>query len=272
MSYEVIDYGGNLYHTGNLKPQVKARSFSWSEKLLGMSKSEVESIIQDPQRRNVNDLFGPEWIYNQGSIGSCNGCAGAKALQRQRFLAGQPDLDLSGEYLYSRINGSRDVGSMLDDGMVELRDNGVAPWKPRHAQKFRERDFTAEDMRDSTRFKGVECFGVDTEFELAAGVATGFTAVVAVHADNGFMRLDTNGIAGGGRGPGNHAVGVDDVKIVNGELVFRMFNSWGTNYGDNGYAGLTWKRHFATTNQYHYFYLIRAVNDDTEDNVPELSK
>jgi hypothetical protein len=271
VNYDVIDYGGNLYYTGNLKPSVKACKVKrWP--VQQFNRSTIEGLIKDPSRVKAADMFGPEWIYNQGSIGSCNGCAGAKALQRQRVLAGQPNIELSGEYLYSRINGSRDVGSMLDAGMEWIQSNGVAPWRPQHAQKYRSRDFTAEDVRDSVRFKGLECYGIDSELELATGIALGFTAVVAVHATNNFMRLDANGIAGGGNGPGNHAVGVDDVKIINGELVFRMFNSWGKSYGDNGYAGLTWNRHFKTTNKYHYFYLIRSVNDDTQDNVPELKQ
>ena len=272
MSYETIDYGGQVFHTGNLTPTKKLCTVKRFP-VQSFDRAAIEGLINDSSRVKASALFNSNWIYNQGNIGSCNGCAGAKALERQRELSGQPRIELSGEYLYSRINGSRDVGSMLDDGMAWLTEYGVAPWKPSHAQKYKERDFSAEDVRDSVRFKGVECYGVDSELELATGLALGFTAVVAVHADNNFMRLDSNGIAGGNsRGAGNHAVGLDDVEIFDGELVFRMFNSWGTSYGADGYAKLTWDKHLKTTNQYHYFYLIRAVSDDTEDNVPELQK
>ena len=78
--------------------------------------------IIDKDRVKSRDLFGDDWVYNQGNIGSCNGCAGAKALERSRVKSGMDHVVLSGEYLYSRINDSRDIGSMLDDGYQE--ENG----------------------------------------------------------------------------------------------------------------------------------------------------
>ena len=265
MKYDIVDG----FHTGMLLPESKRTKVSLFPKVEA-TKQEIESVLSDPNRATARELFPAEWIYNQGNIGSCNGCAAAKALERARFKAGMPRVVLSGEYLYSRINDSRDIGSMLDDGMEWLSKYGVAPWKQRHAQKYRERDFSAEDVRDADRYKGIECYGVDSEMELASGLALGFTAVVAVHATNAFMRLDSKGVVSRSQGPGNHAVIVDDCKIINGELHFDMANSWGTNYGDNGRGWLTWKDHLSQPNTNHYFYLIRATSHDSEDNVPEL--
>ena len=270
---DVIDHNGNLYYTGmNAAPAKLSFAPRYSPVA---SKAEIVDLIQSPTRIKKRDLFGASWIRNQEDRGACNGFAAAQALQRALWLAGRDKEILSGEFLYSQMNGtpSRDVGSMLDDGMKLIKDVGAPPYKDRHRRKFKSSDFTPEDFRDANERKAFEVLGADTELELAEGLAKGAVGVVAVHADNNFMRLDSNGIAGGNsRGAGNHAVGLDDVEIFDGELVFRMFNSWGTSYGADGYAKLTWDKHLKTTNQYHYFYLIRAVSDDTEDNVPELQK
>lgn len=271
MSYDQIKFGNKVYRTGNLLPPQKVRSFPRFPIPL-KSQNEIREILNDKNRLARREQFGREWIYDQGNIGSCNGCAAAKALERARVLAGMPQVILSGEFVYQGINDGRDVGSMLDDGMKYLMENGAAPWKAYHQQKYRESDFRAEDFRDAERYKALECYGVDTEDELATALALGFIAVIAVHANNDFMRIDGNGIAGGINGVGNHAVGVDDAKVVNGQILFDMFNSWGTQYGDNGRAYLTWERHLKQTSKNHYFYVIRATTSDTQDDIPEIQK
>ena len=271
MSYETIEYKGKVFRTGNLLPAQKTcsvKSFPYPM----MSRNKIRETLNDLGRFPRREQFGREWIYDQGSIGSCNGCAAAKALERARVLAGMPQVILSGEFVYAGINGGRDVGSMLDDGMKFISENGVAPWRNFHQEKYQESDFRAEDFRDAKRYKAFECYGVDTEDELATALALGFVAVIAVHANNDFMEMDRNGIAGGNNGVGNHAVGVDDAKIIDGEFVMDMFNSWGTQYCENGRAYLTWDRHLRQTSKNHYFYVIRATSSDTQDDVPEIKK
>lgn len=265
---DVIDYKGQLYYTGMNASETKL-SFAPRYSPVA-SKAEIVDLIQAPTRIKKRDLFGASWIRNQEDRGACNGFAAAQALQRALWLAGRDKEILSGEFLYSQMNGGRDVGSMLDDGLKLLMDVGAPPYKDRHRRKFKPSDFTPEDFRDANERKAFEVLGVDTELELAEGLAKGAVGVVAVHADNNFMRLDSNGIAGGNRsGAGNHAVGVDDVTIKNGELCFDMFNSWSTNYGDQGRAYLTWNKHLKQPNQYHYFYLITAARTTNTDDIPE---
>jgi len=269
---DVIDHNGNLYYTGMI-PAAAKLSFAPRYSPVA-SKAEIVDLIHAPTRIKKRDVFGASWIRNQEDRGACNGFAAAQALQRALWLAGRDKEILSGEFLYSQMNGtpSRDVGSMLDDGMKLIKDVGAPPYKDRHRRKFKSSDFTPEDFRDANERKAFEVLGVDTELELAEGLAKGAVGVVAVHANNSFMKLDKNGIAGGTNGPGNHAVGVDDVKIINGELCFDMFNSWSTNYGDQGRAYLTWDKHLKQPNQYHYFYLITAARTTNTDDIPEPQK
>lgn len=216
-------------------------------------------------------IFGDDWIVNQGRFGSCNGWAGSSALERARVLAGHQRVKLSGEYLYSLINGGRDQGSMLDDGMNAVLKYGVAPLEFVPRGRIYRHQQTPESHNAAAKFRALECYTIESEIELASAIQAGFICVVAVHADNGFMRLDGSGVAGGGQGPGNHAVLVDSMKFAsNGEIMFDMANSWGLTYGNSGRAFLTWVRHFRTTKQYHEFYAIRAVVENPDaDNPPE---
>jgi C1A family cysteine protease len=264
---DVIDHNGQLYYTGMI-PAAAKLSFAPRYSPVA-SKAEIVDLIQSPTRVKKRDLFGASEIKDQESLGSCNGFAAAGALQRALWLAGRDKENLSGEFLYSQMNGGRDAGSMLDDGMKLIKDVGAPPYKDRHRLKYKSSDFTPEDFRDANERKAFEVLGVDTELELAEGLAKGAVGVVAVHANNSFMKLDKNGIAGGANGPGNHAVLVDDVTIKDGMLCFDHANSWGLNYGDQGRAYLTWDKHLKQPNQYHYFYLITAARTTNTDDIPE---
>lgn len=119
--------------------------------------------------------------------------------------------------------------------------------------------------------KAFECYQVNDADMLWSGLVSGFDGVVAVHADDGFMRLDANGVAGGGQGPGNHAVLSDGIYWVGGEPAADGVNSWGLSYGDRGRMGLTWNRHFRPTVGNHAFYLIRSATDDSQGENPPVA-
>lgn len=208
--------------------------------------------------------FGDDWVGNQRDKGSCNGWAGAKSLQRARVRRGLPRVNLSGAYLYSLINGGSDNGSMLDAGMAAIQSRGIAteetvPWDRIYPSLYDRAKADAEASKN----KGFECYAVRSRQALFSALAVGFDCVVAVHADNGFMALDSDGVAGGGNGPGNHAVLCDGLywSARRGRPVGDGVNSWGLSYGDRGRMGLDWNAHFAPTTQYHVFYAIRSTTD-----------
>lgn len=231
-----------------------------------LTRAEVEKITTDVRRTPGRKQFDKSWIRNQGGRGSCNGYAGAKALERARVLRGQRYVALSGEGLYAQINDGRDQGSMLDRGMKALTESGVPPESMVPREEYLWNRISSEAKENRSRFKAIEAYEVDDEDQLASGLALGFVGVVAVHFTGAMQRLDGNGVAGGGHGPGNHAVGVDDVHVRNGKYEFDFFNSHGVSYGQDGRAWLTWERHFKTTIEYHAFYLIRSTIDDPKGN------
>jgi hypothetical protein len=154
--------------------------------------------------------------------------------------------------------------------MEAIKEFGAAEYLSRHNQKWRRRSFTEQDEQSAKRFKAFECCSISTEWELASALISGWVCVVAVHAGNSFMRIDNRGIAGSSLGSGNHAVHVDDVVVdPNGNLLFDMANSWGTQWGDSGRAYLSWKNHLAKPVRYHYFYAVKSVTGDPKDEIPD---
>lgn len=230
-----------------------------------LSMNDVIAIAKSRPRMGRKH-FDKTFIKNQRSHGSCQGFMSAAMLTRARIRRGHERVDLSGAYAYSKVNGGRDSGSMLEDGMESSMRDGIcrealANWDQIYPSRY---DKAACDA-DAQNFKGFECYAVRSELELFSAVALNFDVGVAVHADNGFMRLDSRGVAQGGNGPGNHAVAGDDL-YWDGELILAAYNSWDVSYGDEGRMGLTWSQHFRHTNNYHVYYAIRSTTDPKKDD------
>jgi hypothetical protein len=267
-----IDVDGQRRPLGLLMPESKPRSFPlFSSAQKVMSRDEIQEILADKNYRTARQQFPNNiWIKSQGGRGSCNGYAGAKALERLRVKEGRKHIPLSGEGLYAQINKGRDQGSMLDDGMKALMENGVPPEYLVKHEEFLWKNISAEAKGIMKFYKALECYTVDTNEELASGLAQGFVGVVAVHVGRAFNTIDSDGRVGAGMGPGNHAVLVDDVRIFSNQFEFDMANSWGLRWGDNGRGWLAWNRHLSEPNKHHAFYLIRSATDDNNSNPPQV--
>lgn len=261
------------FYLGLQMPTERPMGFpAFAESGLLYSRKEIQDVLTDHRRVAARQVFtGQEWIKNQRRRSSCNGFAGAKALERARVKRGEKHVALSGEGLYAQINRNLDQGSLLEDGMKKMQDFGIPPESMVPSEEFLWSKISDEAKQAAARFKALECYRVDTEEELASGLAAGFVGVVAVHANNDFMKLDSNGRVFPTDGPGNHAVGVDDVRLFGDEYEFDMFNSWGEQYGQGGRGWISWKRHLKTPVRYHAFYLIRSSIDDPQGtNPPKL--
>jgi hypothetical protein len=265
---ELFSAHGEIVGTGLQLPASRPETFARFNLSVGS-----KSVAQITELLNARKTSALEWfpaaqfIFNQLARSSCNGWAAAGALSRSRFKQGMPYVALSGADLYCRINGGRDAGSMLDDGMKEMF-NGIAPASMVDPMAFKESEVSIEAKRQRANFRAAECHRVDDELELAAGLAMGFIGVIAVHYSENYNRLDSHGVAAPCPGPGNHAVGVEDVRWRNNRFEFGEFNSHGLRSGNQGRRWLTWKEHLAQTNQYHAFYLIRAAHSNPDDNAP----
>lgn len=259
---------GTQVGTGLQVPTSLSTSFPAYETSGSMlPRADVEAVAKAGTARG-RDRFDKTFIKSQGKHGSCQGFASALALTRARVRRGQERVDLSGAFAYSLVNGGRDNGSMLEDGLRVSESVGYAteatvPWDAIYPSRYDR----AKAMAEAARFRGFEVYSVRTELALLSALASGFDCVVAVHADNAFMKLDARGVAGYANGPGNHAVGADGLSW-DGEVLVDSFNSWGLSYGREGRMYLTWDHHLTQTNKYHNFYAMRSTLDDPQGNNP----
>lgn len=273
-SLPYIEIDGNLFPLGCLVPDRRPETFpAYADSQPMFTRDQKLDLLRDPKRMGAT-LWFPNSIYikSQGGRGSCNGYAGAKALERARVKRGLRHIPLSGEGLYAQINGGRDGGSMLDDGMKAITERGVPPESLVPHQEYLWRNISEEARQAMPRFKAVECYRVDTSDELESGLCAGFVGVVAVHVTNAFMTLEADGSVFPTDGPGNHAVGVDDIRWTGKEFEFWMFNSWGLRYGREGRGWLSWSRHFRSPSRHHAFYLIRSTTDDPQGVNPPIAE
>jgi hypothetical protein len=209
--------------------------------------------------------FGDQFILDQQNHGSCVGFSSAGALMRALVLGGHEFVKLSGAYTYSWINGGSDDGAQISDSLTSLQQHGTCldstvGWDSIY------RNQTSKGDTEAQRFKILEAYKVANFAELMSGLQNDFIGVVAVMVGNTFTRLDSQGVCGYDRGPGNHAVCIDGAhKLPNGAWSVDMPNSWGLSFGINGRGRLT-QQHIEGVEQ--DAYIIRAARVDPQSNPP----
>jgi hypothetical protein len=215
-------------------------------------------------------LLDSKFILDQKNHGSCVGFGSAGAVMRARALTGQSFVKLSGAYIYSFINGGRDSGAMIGDAMdVVLKGtvtDELVPWDDIYPSRYD----VSKCNTVRVRFRAEECYRAESYEEIVSGILMDYIAVFAVMVGGSFTNLDSSGICGFDRGPGNHCVHGDGVTQVGSEWVIDMPNSWGTQFGQDGRGYIT-QRHIESVQQ--DCYLIKtAVEDpeDTGDDPPEM--
>lgn len=264
MIERITDINWNVRSLGTLAPpEGFVSAFKVFEKEQPIyDDADIRRMILDPHRASRrNKLFGPSWIQNQFSKGSCNGYASAGSLAKARRLRGIRDnLLLSGSWLYSLMNGGRDNGSMLEDGLQFVQSHGICPASLVPWDMIYQHQMPANAKTEAAKHKGLVCFAVKTKQGFRSALAAGFPVIVAVQAGGNFQRLDAKGIAGVDSGRGNHAIHCDDICIINGSEVYDTCNSWGLGYGDQGRAYSRWES-FEQTFGTHTFYAIGSTEE-----------
>lgn len=198
------------------------------------------SIGADIPRRLVLDHL-PE-VYDQGAVGSCTAQALAAAVEllapRSDYAPERPDRPR----LYGRSRVAvgylaEDSGAMLADGVAALRRGWEAErWhNGQWSERWTEPPPPVAD--DAPRLVSAEALDFDPAsiaWELACGhpVAVGLRVTEQWDAP-GDVIAPPRGVADGG-----HAVLLVGYDLS--ERLWRVRNSWGSSWGDGGYAWLSW--------------------------------
>lgn len=267
---EKVVVDGEEYGLGLQFPAAKVQAFPTLATMQPLlSFDEIRNIIESSDFEFGRQYFDDSWLTNQKSYGSCASYAGASAASKARVIGGQDRVDLSGDYLYSLVNGGRDRGSMLDDNMRAIMARGIAsaqtvPW----GQVFRNRYNTEIADAEAKRFLGHELYAIPDEQSFATALAMRIPVVHAIHVGRRWRQQDGDYLIGDD-GPGNHSEHCDDIRYsrTRGQFEFRNGSSH-----NRPYFWVSWKDHFRTTSRYHQFYAVPSMRQDPQgDNPPSDS-
>lgn len=266
---------GQQYGLGLIDPEpgesLVGAPIGFPVRTLDQIRAELAGKPAQFERRKVFDL---SWNLNQARTNACNGHATAGVTARSIYVktGGRTIVRLSGADAYSQMNGGRDNGSSLIRGM-QVVTNGIATEATVPEDDIYCRRNPDAARAERSRFRGRDPIGVDTEEEFATGLLTGLFGVVAVTVDRRgrYESMDSRGVSMGGNGSGNHAVGIDDIRLApDGVLEYGQFGSWGDHVA---YIWLRWNQQLRDCVRNHRFWLLEAAIDDPQgDNPPAVKE
>jgi hypothetical protein len=218
---------------------------------------------------NRRSLFGSDdWVLDQDGISSCVGNGWAGDLRRTRVLAGMKDVKLSPGFTYSLINGGRDQGAVISDGIAALTNTGTCSYALVGEKPFYARQMPAAAKAEAQRFRVAEAYHAGTWEEVGSALMTGrYCVVFGFQVGSNLQNYDRYGVGGHATGPGNHCVMADGiVKLPDGRWVLDTVNSWGYPWGP-------WKNGRVYLDRNHLFgggdqpdvCVIRVAADDPKE-------
>ncbi|HEY1191903.1 MAG TPA: C1 family peptidase [Gemmata sp.] len=212
-------------------------------------------------------------VHDQDGIGQCASSSACTVLEACRAQAGLPYVYMSAGDLYSRVNGGRDNGSMPEDNLAELLNNGVAPasavpyiWNGR---KYT--DSATVTSRKPNRFAAA--YICDSFDALASALQQGYICQIAVWWYDNFTPDSSGLLPRQGRGgKGGHALCAYGLtQLSDGTWALLVRNSWGTAWGNAGNCTMP-ESLFAGSNQFGNVWACRSVFQSKSDfPAPKLS-
>lgn len=183
------------------------------------------------------DEFDPnvQYVHDQNGVGQCNADATISLIEFTRARQGLPFVKLSAADLYDRINGGRDQGSLLEDGIQEAMENGVGTaatsgtlWK---------RGLKKAPAEERSRFRVLEAYLCPTFDHCFSAVLQGFGLVSGIMWYDSYTPGADGWLPVARGGAGGHAIfGYKPTKATQHGETYGIWhqNSWTTQYGLDG--------------------------------------
>ncbi len=209
-------------------------------------------------------------VYDQGQLGSCTANAIGGAFEFDLLKQGEPDIVPSRLFIYynERVierTVSEDSGAQLRDGMKTLAKQGVCaePLWPYVLSQFATKP-SAECYTQAKQHLGMTYMRVEQDVAQMRGcVAAGYPFVFGFTVYESF---ESPAVTRTGKVPmpdgmertlGGHAMCV--VGYDNPKKLFIVRNSWGPDWGKNGYGTMPYA-YFTNTDLSADFWTLRAVS------------
>ena len=173
-------------------------------------------------------------VYDQDGVGQCASSACCTTFEMAARMAGKPVPKLSAGDLYSRVNGGRDRGSLLEDNLDEAMRNGIATaakvpyiWNGRKAND-------AATVAERARYKVVEAYWCKDFDGMASAIQQGFAVETGLMWP-GNAKVDSSGWLRGSGSSGGHALNVFGLaQAADGTWGVHCRNSWTESFGLGG--------------------------------------
>lgn len=228
---------------GNMLDQEQAVGFT-AKAVYGDGENQPMIRREDWRPFTTPDKFVPQ-IIDQDGVGKCNASTAVQALMTLRAMKGYSPTNLSDDYLYARINGGRDQGSILEDALRVLCKEGTCRKETWPDLEWRlGRGPKDKAAAESPKHRILEYFLCPTVDHVVSAVLSGFCVDTGLWwhdrdplDGDGWMTLRPGGNRGG------HAVMRCSLHERNGQWGLGGPNSWGTRYGKNGYMVVPLERY-----------------------------
>lgn len=228
----VVDDGIESRKCGLLEQPLHTLKYAWP--VLGAS-HDTPPLIPRSQWKSHSLKTLNRAIADQNGVGMCASAASVNGLEIAREMAGLEYVPLSGGDLYRRVgvNGG-DNGSLPEDNLRELIENGVAPVSDVPYLEWR-RKFPSQSR---SMFKVTEAWLCPTVDHVVSAILHGFPVV------GGYWHHNNDPVSNGGwmSSPsgrsGGHAVLWQGVVVESNRIGIEFENSWTSRWGFGGYATL----------------------------------
>lgn len=230
----IIDENGYERFLGNLEP---ASGLMRSWPIYG--DAGVGKVLPRSQWKPIDLSAYTSPVKDQDGVGACNAFATINAAEACRRMAGLPFVKLSTGYLYGSINGQQDRGSMLEDALDWMLQNGTCLASTVPELAWRRGQWPASAATEAKAYRFLEAWTCPTFDHLASAIQMGFFLDLGIMWGN--YRPDSEGWLTGGGGGGGHAILGCGLVERSGRWGLLMKNSWGKwglakNGDDYGYA------------------------------------
>jgi hypothetical protein len=232
---EQVYAAGEWRKLGNIATPLR---FTWRE----FGSVPKETLIPRSEWKGLVDQIGKDSecgqlppVTDQQDVGQCNANATISAMEYSRKIQGLPYVQLSPADLYHQINGGRDQGSLLEDGIKAAMEVGVgtvadcgsAVWK---------RGYKPATQEQRAKYRVLEAVLCPTFDHCASAVLHGFGLISGIMWYSNYEPGQDGWLPPGRGGSGGHAIFGYKLTYRNGGREWGIWhqNSWGERWGQKG--------------------------------------